>query len=109
MSKNNVLGILGIIFSFLISFILFKGSIWMALIIYGVICMYLKNGDEKGEYEKKFLVTRTICTFGLVLLIIGNVGSKNDLLIITGGAMVACTLAPLVVIEFVQYYKKNRK
>lgn len=109
MSKNNVLGILGIIFSFLISFILFKGSIWMALIIYGVICTYLKNGDEKWEYEKKFLITRAICTFGMVLVIIGNVVSKNDLLIIIGGALVACTLAPLIVIEFVQYYKRNRK
>ena len=71
--------------------------------------MYLKNGDEKWKYEKKFLIARAICTLGMVLVIMGNVVSKNDLLIIIGGALVACTLAPLLVIEFVQYYKKDRK
>lgn len=109
MRKNKVLEIIGIIFSFLISFILFKGSVWMALIIYGLICFYLRNSDETWKYEKKFLITRAICTFGMVLLIIGKIGFQYDLLFIIGGFLVSCTLAPLIVIDFIHYYKKNKE
>ena len=105
--SNKGLAIIGSIISMVLAVKLFEGSIWMFTLIYGVFLLYIREKKEEWKYEKKYLIARGISTVGLLVLIIGNL-IRNDLLIIIGAALAACTLAPLIIIDFHYYYKKHR-
>ena len=105
--SNKVWEVFALILSLVLAFKFFGGSVWMMSIIFGVFLLYIRDKKEEWKYEKKYLIARGISTVGLLVLIIGN-AIRNDLLIIIGAALVACILAPLIIIDFHYYYKKHR-
>ena len=103
--SNKVWEVFALILSLVLAFKIFGGSVWMMIIIYGVFLLYIRDTRDAWKHEKKYLIVRGISTVALLVLIIGNL-IRNDLLIIIGAALVACTLAPLIVMDFYYYYKK---
>lgn len=101
MSKK-VWEVFALILSLVLAFNFFGGSVWMMIIIYGVFLLYKR---DEWKYEKKYIIVRAISTLGLLAIILGKI-IVNDLFVIMGGALVACTLAPLIVMDFYYYYKK---
>ena len=103
--SNKVWGVFALILSLVLAFKFFGGSVWMMIIIYGVFLLYKRDKRDEWKYEKKYIIVRAISTLGLLAIILGKI-IVNDLFVIMGGALVACTLAPLIVMDFYYYYKK---
>ena len=103
--SNKLWKVFALILSLVLAFKFFGGSVWMMIIIYGVLLLYIRDKRDEWKYEKKYIIVRAISTLGLLAIILGKI-IVNDLLVIMGGALVACTLAPLIVMDFYYYYKK---
>ena len=100
--SNKLWEVFALIISLVLAFKFFGGSVWMMIIIYGVFLLYKR---DEWKYEKKYIIVRAISTLGLLAIILGKI-IVDDLFVIMGGALVACTLAPLIVMDFYYYYKK---
>ena len=103
--SNKVWEVFALILSLVLAFKFFGGSVWMMIIIYGVFLLYKRDKRDEWKYEKKYIIVRAISTLGLLSIILGKI-IVNDLFVIMGGTLVACTLAPLIVMDLYYYYKK---
>ena len=103
--SNKLWKVFALILSLVLAFKFFGGSVWMMIIIYGVFLLYIRDKRDEWKYEMKYIIVRAISTLGLLAIILGKI-IVNDLLVIMGGALVACTLAPLIVMDFYYYYKR---
>lgn len=103
--SNKLWVVFALILSLVLAFKFFGGSVWMMIIIYGVFLLYIRDKRDEWKYEKKYIIVRAISTLGLLAIILGKI-IVNDLFVIMGSALVACILAPLIVMDFYYYYKK---